>query len=106
MEVHAEKTKTRFRIGDQVRVDRRKSLGHCRTPVYVRGKTGVVVKIQGPMHDPASLAYHRPGLPLKVWYKLRFKQTDIWRGYKGHPGDHIELDVQEDWLGETKDGGR
>lgn len=88
----------RFRIGDRVRVDTRASLGHVRTPIYIRGKSGVVVHIQGLMHDPSTLAYHRPGLPLRWWYKLRFKQTDLWPAYKGDPGDHLEVDLQEDWL--------
>ena len=56
-------------------VDARESLGHRRTPVYVRGKTGVVTEIQGLIHDPAALAYHCPGLPQLVWYKLRFRQV-------------------------------
>lgn len=102
MSASVDKARLRFKVGDTVSVDRRKSLGHCRTPIYVRGKTGVVSKVQGLFHDPASLAYHRPGLPEKVWYKVRFRQTDIWRKYTGDPGDHIEVDVQEDWLSEPK----
>jgi hypothetical protein len=96
----------RFGIGDVLRVDDRRSIGHCRTPVYVRGKTGEVTEIQGLFHDPATLAYNRPGLPMRYWYKLRFRQTDLWPGYKGDPGDHLELDVQEDWLEKAKAGGR
>ncbi len=95
-------SRTRFKVGDTVRVASRKSLGHCRTPAYVRGKTGIVTRIEGLMHNPETLAYHRPGLPLQVWYKLRFKQSDLWRGYKGDPGDHLELDLQENWLEEAK----
>lgn len=88
----------RFKLGDRVRVDARASVGHMRTPIYTRGKTGEVVYIQGLMHDPATLAYHRPGLPLKYWYKLRFRQTDLWTGYTGDPADQLEVDIQEDWL--------
>lgn len=94
--------KTRFKVGDEVRVSKRKSLGHHRTPIYVRGKTGVVTEIQGLFHNPSQLAYHYPGLPMMVWYKLRFRQTDLWRNYRGDPGDHLELDLQEDWLEEPK----
>lgn len=95
----------RFKVGDTLTVDARPSLGHMRTPVYVRGKTGTVVHIQGLMHDPSTLAYHRPGLPMRYWYKLRFRQTDLWPGYEGDPRDQLELDVQEDWL-LPADGGR
>ena len=94
----AKTTATRFNIGDTLEVDARASLGHCRTPVYVRGKTGVVTAIQGLMHDPARAAYHLSGLPMLTWYKLRFRQTDLWPDYPGKVNDHLELDVQEDWL--------
>ncbi len=94
---------THFKVGDVVRVSKRKSLGHHRTPIYVRGKTAVITEIQGLMRNPSQLAYHYPGLPMMVWYKLRFRQTDLWRNYKGDPGDHLELDLQEDWLETVKD---
>ena len=90
--------KSRFRVGDEVRVSARESLGHHRAPIYVRGKSGVVTEIQGRFHNPSQLAYHYPGLPMMVWYKLRFRQTDLWPRYQGDPGDHLELDLQEDWL--------
>jgi len=95
-------SKTRYKVGDTLQVDKRKSLGHNRTPIYIRGKTGVVCKVQGLFHDPGRLAYHRPGLPMQVWYKLRFRQTDLWRNYKGDPADQLEVDVPEDWLIEPK----
>ncbi len=92
----------RFGVGDVVRVSKRKSLGHHRTPVYVRGKTAVITEIQGLFRNPSQLAYHYPGLPMMVWYKLRFRQTDLWPRYKGDPGDHLEIDLQEDWLETVK----
>lgn len=98
--------KTRFKVGETVRVSRRKSVGHHRTPIYVRGKTAVITEIQGLFHNPSQLAYHYPGLPMMIWYKLRFRQTDLWPRYKGDPGDHLELDLQEDWLEPMKDKSR
>jgi len=95
----------RFRIGERLVVDARPSIGHTRTPVYIRGKSGVVTEIQGLMHDPSTLAYHRPGLPMRWWYKLRFRQVDLWPGYRGDPADQLEVDVQEDWL-TSADGAR
>ncbi|MFO7297863.1 MAG: nitrile hydratase [Proteobacteria bacterium] len=88
----------RFRIGDVVRVDSRMALGHCRTPFFLRGKTGVIVGIQGAFHDPEKLAYHKPGLPRQVLYKVRFKQSDLWPNYRGKPHDHLEADIYEHWL--------
>ena len=88
----------RFQPGQRVRVDDRGALGHCRTPWYLRGKTGVIAGIQGSFHDPEKLAYHKPGLPRQVLYKVRFRQADLWNGYNGHPEDDLEADIYEAWL--------
>lgn len=88
----------RFEVGDTVRVDDRASLGHCRTPAFIRGQTGVVSAVQGAFRDPERLAYHRPGLPALVVYKVRFQQRDVWPGYAGSAIDQIEVDIQDNWL--------
>lgn len=95
---HSPSAKPQFKIGDNVRIDNRDVVGHNRTPWYIRGKTGVITEIQGRMHEPSRMAYHKPGLPLMYWYKVRFRQADIWPRYKGDAIDQLELDVQEDWL--------
>lgn len=89
---------TRFRVGDRVAVASRPALGHCRTPWYLRGRTGIVAGVQGAYHDPERLAYHKPGLPLAVLYKVRFLQRELWPSYPGAPGDHLEADIYESWL--------
>lgn len=90
--------KPRYKKGQTVMVDSRPPLGHCRTPWYVRGKSGTISAVQGVLHDPSRLAYHRPGLPAQVLYKVKFRQSDLWPGYRGPAGDHLEADLQEDWL--------
>ena len=89
---------SRFATGDPVRVAGRASLGHCRTPWYLRGKTGVVVGIQGTFRNPEQLAYHKPGLPAQLLYKVQFKQGDIWGRYVGAADDNVEADIYEHWL--------
>jgi nitrile hydratase subunit beta len=89
----------RYRVGERVRIGDRNAIGHCRTPWYVRGKVGHVVAIHGVFNDPERLAYHRPGLPAKVLYKVRLRQKDLWSNYKGPTGDHLEVDIFEPWLG-------
>jgi len=91
-------TRTRFAAGDRVKVASRSVLGHCRTPWYLRGKTGVVASVHGAFHDPERLAYHKPGLPVSILYKVRFSQADLWPGYKGPAADHLEADIYEYWL--------
>ena len=88
----------RFNVGDRVVVDDRAALGHCRTPSFVRGHAGHIAAIQGAFRDPERLAYHRPGLPALVLYKVRFRQSDLWPDYTGPEGDQLELDVYDNWL--------
>ena len=88
----------RYQPGDSVRVDDRDVVGHCRAPWYLRGQTGVVVEVLGNFRDPERLAYHRPGVPRQVLYKVRFKQTDLWPGYAGPSRDRLEADLTDNWL--------
>lgn len=88
----------KFGSGDRVRIDDRAPLGHCRAPLFVRGHLGTVVEIHGAFRDPERLAYHQPGLPAQVLYKIRLQQTDLWPDYAGDPKDQLELDVYENWL--------
>ena len=81
-----------------MRVSSRPVVGHCRTPWYLRGKTGVVAEIHGTFRNPEQLAYHKPGLPAQVLYKVRFRQGDLWRSYAGPRGDRLEADIYEHWL--------
>ena len=87
-----------FATGDAVRVSQRAVLGHCRTPFYLRGKRGVIADVHGRFRNPEQLAYHKPGLPAPVLYKVRFDQAELWPDYGGAPGDHVEADIYEHWL--------
>jgi len=88
----------RFAPGEAVRIATRPVLGHCRTPWYLRGKMGTIAQVHGTFRDPERLAYHRPGLPAQVLYKVRFKQSEVWDRYPGPAGDHLEADIYEHWL--------
>ena len=91
-------TPAKFQPGDTVRVDDREAIGHCRTPWFLRGQTGQIVAVHGAFRDPERLAYHRPGLPALVLYKVRFRQGDLWSDYQGQSNDQLEADVYENWL--------
>lgn len=88
----------RFRVGDSVRIGDFPAVGHCRTPWYVRGKPGTIVEIHGAFRDPVRLAYHRPGLPPLMLYKVRLKQSTLWSNYAGAASDNLEVDIYEPWL--------
>jgi nitrile hydratase subunit beta len=88
----------RFAPGDRVRVVAKPVQGHCRTPWYLRGKAGVIASVHGKCRDPERLAYHQPGLPAQVLYKVRFRQRDVWPRYPGPREDQLEADIYEHWL--------
>ena len=90
--------KPRFKSGETVRIADRPAIGHCRTPWYLRGQSAVIGEVLGVFRDPARLAYHRPGYPAQVLYKVRVRQSDLWPGYTGSPDDHLEADIYESWL--------
>lgn len=72
--------------------------GHCRTPWYCRGHTGVVERICGDFRNPEALAYGRDGLPRQPLYRVRFAQTALWPDYAGPAGDSIDIEIYEHWL--------
>ena len=84
--------------GTHVRVRDDYPPGHIRTPVYVRGKEGVVVRAFGSFPNPETLAIGRDGLPKKTLYEVRFKQKDLWSDYAGPEADCLDIDIYEHWL--------
>ena len=71
---------------------------HCRTPFYLRGAVGEIAEVRGCFRDPSLLAFHKPGLPMRVLYRVRFKQKDVWPEYSGGPNDTVVADIFEHWL--------
>lgn len=94
----------RFDPGTTVRVSDRDSIGHCRTPHYLRGRTGEVVSVEGCFRDPERIAYNRPGLPRQYLYRVRFTQTDLWSAYGGEATDMLEANIYETWLEPAGEG--
>ncbi len=87
-----------FKSGDRVHVRTGEPSHHCRTPNFLRGKTGVVEDPIGVYRDPETLAYHKPGLPKRALYRVRFDQRQIWPDYAGPAGDTLVADIYEHWL--------
>ena len=71
---------------------------HCRTPFYLRGVKGEIAQVRGCYRDPSLLAFHKPGLPLRVLYRIRFKQKDVWPDYQGGPNDTVVADIYDHWI--------
>jgi Nitrile hydratase beta subunit, C-terminal len=68
---------------------------HIRTPHYVRGMQGTVVRHLGAFANPEDLAFARPAA-IRELYHVRFDQPSIWA--EGQPGDEVQVEIFEHWL--------
>jgi len=93
---------SRFHPGMAVRVREDFPAGHIRTPVYVRGRLGVVTRYVGAFRNPETLALGRDGLPLKELYEVKFKQSELWPEYRGGESDTLLIDLYGHWLSEAE----
>lgn len=89
---------TRFKPGDRVRIRAGNPPGHRRVPSYARGRAGTIERLCGEFANPEELAYGFDGLPKRMLYRVRIRQTDIWPDYKGGANDLLELEIYEHWL--------
>lgn len=97
--VNAADSVPRFREGDRVRVQWRFPIGHIRTPFYLRGKTGTVVRSHGAFLDAEKLANGLPGLPATVVYQVAFAWEEVWPASADARGRTLILaDLQDNWL--------
>ncbi len=89
----------RFKSGDRVIVREAYPPGHIRTPVYLRGKRGTIVRDFGAWPNPEELAYGKSGLPAKTNYWVRFAMDDVWSGQGTYGGrDCVVAEIYEHWL--------
>lgn len=88
-----------FAPGAQVRVrndwPETRGPAHIRTPHYVRGRTGTVVRGLGSFNNPEDLAFARPAPP-RALYHVRFDPVTIWPDCRG--GDTVQVEIFEHWL--------
>jgi nitrile hydratase len=87
-----------FKQGDRVRVLPAYPPGHVRTPWYCRGHVGVVERVCGSFANPEQLAYGLSGDPARPLYRVRFRQAELWPGYRGQREDTIEVEIYQHWL--------
>jgi nitrile hydratase len=88
----------RFSTGDRVRVRRTYPLGHIRTPFYIRGQVGEIERLCGAFGNPEELAQQRSGEPKQPLYRVRFRQREVWPGYRGAEEDVVEVEIFQHWL--------
>jgi nitrile hydratase len=88
-----------FANGSRVRVrnDWPETRGPChvRTPHYLRGETGTVLRHLGDFPNPEDLAFARPAPRLPL-YHVRFEQPPLWQ--QGRDGDELVVEIFGHWL--------
>jgi hypothetical protein len=88
-----------FVVGERVRVAQRDHGGHHRTPGYLKGKPGSVVRIHPTFTDPETRAYGASGLPRRRLYLVEFEASEVWDDDRAD--GRILADVFEHWLEEA-----
>jgi nitrile hydratase subunit beta len=86
----------RFVPGDEVRVRDIAPPGHVRCPRYVRGRRGVVTRLDGSFPVPEVEAHLRRVVPDHT-YNVRFDARELW-GPVADPAASICVDLYERYL--------
>ena len=67
---------------------------HVRTPHYLRGRTGTVLRCLGAFPNPEDIAFNRPA-PVLPLYHVCFDFKAVW----GDPGpDTLLVEIYGPWL--------
>ncbi len=67
---------------------------HLRTPHYLRGRPGTVVRHLGAFPNPEDLAFARPAARLDL-YHVAFEPRALW---PDAGGDEVLVELYEPWL--------
>lgn len=86
----------RFKVGDGVRARDIHPRGHTRLPRYVRGKPGVIDRVQGVFVLPDSNAMGHGEQPGAL-YAVRFEAADLW-GEAAGGKDAVYIDLWDVYL--------
>jgi nitrile hydratase subunit beta len=68
---------------------------HIRTPHYVRGEQGRVVRRLGAFGNPEDLAFARPAERREL-YHVAFRAPGLWP--EGREGDEVIVEIFDHWL--------
>ena len=85
----------RFGVGERVRVREWHPPGHTRCPRYVRGKMGVVVRVDG-IYSVPDVEAHGSVRRYEPTYSVRFTAADLWRD--GQRGVVVHVDLWDSYL--------
>jgi nitrile hydratase subunit beta len=86
----------RFAVGDRVRVRDFRARGHTRCPRYVRGKHGVVERMEGAFVLPDA-EVHAADPPAEQTYCVCFDAVELW-GEEAEPRASVSVDLWDSYL--------
>jgi nitrile hydratase len=89
-------TVARYAVGSQVRVRNLQPLGHTRCPRYVRGRCGVVTRVDRRFPLP-DVAAHSTQRCEQYTYNVRFTAAELW-GADAAAGEAVCVDLWESYL--------
>jgi nitrile hydratase beta subunit len=87
---------SRFAVGDRVRARDVHFDGHTRCPRYVRGRRGVIVRVDGVAPLPEIEAHRREQIADHT-YGVAFELTELWGG-DADPNAAVNVDLYERYL--------
>lgn len=67
---------------------------HVRTPHYVRGRRGTVIRHLGDFPDPGDIAFARPPATRRL-YHVAFPFAELW---PDGTGDELVVEIYGHWL--------
>jgi nitrile hydratase subunit beta len=88
--------RSRFTVGDRVRVSDARSRGHTRCPRYVRGKRGVVDRCDGAFTLPDA-DVHGDCPPIVPTYSVRFDAAELW-GEEAEAATTVSVNLWESYI--------
>jgi nitrile hydratase subunit beta len=86
----------RFAVGDAVRVRDLHFGGHTRCPRYVRGRRGVIARVE-PMAPIPEVEAHRRERVLDPTYGVRFDAAELWSD-AAEPNTAVHVDLYDRYL--------
>jgi len=87
--------RTRFAVGDRVRVRQWHTPGHTRCPGYIRGHVGVITRCDGDYSIP-DVEAHSEKRVQEATYSVRFEAAELWND--GQTEATVNVDLWDSYL--------
>ena len=94
---HEVDVEPKFKAGDRVRTRNHQPKGHTRLAAFVRGKTGVISKVNAQAWVYPDTRAHNAGENLQPVYNVAFEAAELW-GEASEPNVTVRVDLSEDYL--------